>query len=79
MESHMAKRKWSELSERTRRLIVVGTAVDTVLRVVALVDLARRPAGEVRGSKRGWATALAVVNSAGVVPLVYLLRGRGRG
>ena len=72
-------RRWSDLDPRTRKVLVAAGTVDAVLRVVALADLARRPAGEVRGSKRRWAAALVVVNSAGVLPLAYLLRGRRHG
>ena len=72
------QKKWSELSGRTRRLIVVGGTVDSVLKVAALVDLARRPAGEVRGSKVTWAVAVTLVNSVGVVPVAYFVYGRRR-
>jgi hypothetical protein len=74
----MARRRWSDLSERTRRLIVVAAAVVGGLKVAALVDLARRPAAEVRGPKWVWATVLPVVNAAGGVPLAYFLFGRRR-
>ena len=53
----------------------MGT-VEGLLKVAALVDLTRRPASEVRGSKRAWATAIVLVNSAGVLPVVYFRRGR---
>jgi hypothetical protein len=72
----MARRRWSDLSENTRRLIVVGAAIDGGLRVAALNDLRHRSAEELRGPKWAWVTALAVVNSAGVLPLVYRLAGR---
>lgn len=74
----MPKKRWSELSERTRRLIIAGAAFETVLKVVALVDLIRRPAGQVRGSKARWAAAVVLINSLGVVPIVYLVYGRHR-
>jgi hypothetical protein len=75
----VARRRWSDLSERQRRLIVLGGALDAILRLAALVDLRRRPVEEVRGSKRVWAAAVAVVNSAGMVPTAYFLLGRRRG
>jgi hypothetical protein len=71
--------KWNDLSPRTQRLIVIGAAVETGLKAAALVDLKRRPASEIRGAKWMWVPALTVVNSAGVVPLVYFLWGRHRG
>lgn len=72
----MSTKKWSDLSPRTRRLIVVGGAVEAVLKIAALVDLARRPAEQVRGSKRLWALAIALVNAVGAVPILYLVKGR---
>jgi len=51
-----AKEKLSRLSPRVRRVVVVvDGAVDGALRIAALVDLARRPASAVRGSKAAWA------------------------
>jgi hypothetical protein len=71
-----AKEKWSRLSPRVRRLVVVAGIVDGALRIAALVDLARRPASAVRGSKAAWAVPLVLVNSLGVLPIVYFARGR---
>jgi hypothetical protein len=74
----MARRRWSDLSERTRRLIVAGAAVEGALKAVALADLRRRPASEVRGRKWVWGVVIGLANSAGAVPLAYLLVGRRR-
>lgn len=71
-----ARRKWDDLDPRIRRLIVVGGAIDGVLRLAALVDLARRPPNEVRGSKSKWAAAVTLINSLGVVPIAYFAWGR---
>jgi hypothetical protein len=79
MESVMARRRWGDLDERTRRLIVAGGAVEGVLKAVALADLRRRPASEVRGRKLVWGLAIGLAGSAGTVPLAYLLFGRRRG
>jgi hypothetical protein len=70
------KKKWNELSPRVRRLVVAGAAVEGALKIAALVDLARRPADRVRGSKKVWATAIVLVNSMGAVPIAYFVRGR---
>ncbi len=70
------KERWSELSPGTRRAVAVVAVLEGVIKVVALVDLARRPAEEVRGSKAAWATAITFVNSAGAVPLAYFILGR---
>ena len=72
----MEKKRWSELDPRAQQAILVGGAFEAGLKVAALIDLAQRPRSNVRGSKAAWAAALVLVNSAGVVPIVYLLRGR---
>lgn len=72
----MATNRWKNLDPRARRALLAVGAVDAALRAVALNDLARRPASQVRGSKRNWAVALSVVSSAGVLPVAYLRRGR---
>ncbi|MEU4220579.1 hypothetical protein [Actinoplanes sp. NPDC026623] len=74
----MAKKRWRDLSERHRRLILVAGAFDGLLKIAALADLKRRPAGEVRGSKAVWATTVVLVNSMGAVPIAYFLVGRRR-
>jgi hypothetical protein len=71
-----ARRKWSDLSGRTRRLLAAAAAAEAVLKLAALVDLKRRPASQVRGPKWAWATVVTVVGSAGVVPISYFLFGR---
>lgn len=68
--------RWSDLSPLTRIAIVKVAVLDVGLRGWALADLARRPQAEVKGSKAGWAVALAVVSSAGILPAAYLLRAR---
>ena len=72
----MQRTAWQDLDPRVRRALLVAGAVDAGLRIAALVDLSRRPAGEVRGDKRWWALALVGVSSFGVLPLASLLRGR---
>jgi hypothetical protein len=72
----VARRQWSDLSERTRRLLAIAAVAEGILKVAALIDLKRRPAGQVRGPKWLWATVVTVVGSAGVVPISYFLFGR---
>ena len=69
-------RKWSDLSERTRTLIIVAAVADSMLKAAALIDIKRRPASEIRGPKWLWAPVVTVVNSAGVVPISYFAFGR---
>ena len=71
-----AQRKWSDLSEGTRKLIIVAAVADSILKGAALIDIKRRPADQIRGPKWLWAPVVAVVNSAGVVPITYFVFGR---
>ena len=71
-----ANRRWNDLPPRTRRLIVVAGVVEGALKIAALIDLARRPSKEVRGSKAGWAAAVTLINSLGAAPLAYFAWGR---
>jgi hypothetical protein len=68
--------KWKDLSPRTRGLLSVAAAVEAGLKIAALIDLKRRPAAQVRGPKWAWGLAITVANSAGAVPILYLVRGR---
>ena len=72
----MTRPQWSDLSARTRRLLIAAAVTDGALRVAALIDIRRRPASQIRGRKRVWATVVAVINSAGVVPIAYFVFGR---
>lgn len=60
----LQRKRWSDLSERTRQRIVLAAAIERILKVVALIDIERRPASEIRGSKAKWAVAVILVNSA---------------
>jgi hypothetical protein len=71
-----ARKQWSDLSERTRRLIVTAAVAEGILKVAALIDLKRRPSSQIRGPKWMWAAVVAVVSSAGVVPVSYFVLGR---
>jgi hypothetical protein len=71
-----ARRQWSDLSQRTRRMLIGAAVAEGLLKVAALIDLKRRPATQVRGPKWIWATVVAVVGSAGVVPIAYFVFGR---
>lgn len=74
----VAKKRWSDLSPRSRRLILIGGVFEGVLKTAALVDLVRRPSEEVRGSKPLWAAAIVLINSVGAVPIAYFAYGRQR-
>ena len=69
----MPKKKWSDLTESQKRAVYVGGAIETVMTIAALRDLARRPADQVRGSKIAW-TLSFVVQPFG--PMTYFAFGR---
>ena len=74
----MAKKQWKDLSDRERALVVAGVVIDAALKAVALWDLKRRPAEQVRGPKWAWAAGLATVSSLGLLPAAYFAVGRRR-
>ena len=67
------KKRWSDLTFEQKVAIVVGAAVELVLTSIALRDLAKRPAREVRGPKLLWFLACFVQP---VGPVLYLKAGR---
>jgi hypothetical protein len=71
-----ARQQWRNLSKRDRTAIGVAAVAEVVLAVAALIDIKRRPASQIRGSKRMWRTALAFPNLA--VPISYFAFGRRR-
>jgi len=73
-----AQRRRGDLSEGTHKLIIAVAIAESILKGAALIDLKRRPANQVRGPKWFWAPVIAVVNSAGVVPISYFVFGRRR-
>lgn len=75
----MAKKNWNDLTTAQRGAVIGVTAVDAGLRLWAGSDLATRTPDEVRGPKWLWGLGLSVVNSMGVLPVVYLLAGRRTG
>jgi len=57
-------------------LIVVVATIEAMLKIAALVDIARRDPKQVRGSRARWAAAVGLVNSLGAVPIAYFVWGR---
>ena len=70
-----SKKRWSDLSTGQRTAVVAAGVLQLGLHLAALVDLRRRPAAAINGSKRAWA-ALSFVNFVG--PLAYFAFGRRR-
>lgn len=69
----MAKKKWSELSAGQKRFVYVVGAAEAIVTTIALRDLARRPADDIRGPKAVW-VMVSFVQPVG--PLAYLVVGR---
>lgn len=69
----MAKLKWRDLPSWARGLIVAAGVVEVVLLAAANIDLARRPAEQVRGPKMCW-RLVSLINFFG--PLAYFRFGR---
>jgi hypothetical protein len=70
--------RWNDLSGRSRRLIIAVAIGEAIAKTAVLIDIRRRPASQIRGSKRMWIIAAVLVNSAGVGPLSYFAFGRRR-
>ena len=69
------KRQWNDLTSAQKRAIMLAGTLQLTLLAVALVDIRRRPAEAINGSKRLWTAAL-FVNFIG--PIAYFLFGRKR-
>jgi hypothetical protein len=50
----VSKKRWRDLTRTQQRLIIALATVELALTATALVDLARRPADQVRGPKPLW-------------------------
>jgi len=71
-------RRWSDLSERSRRLIIATAIGEAILKTAVLIDIRRRPASQIRGSKPMWIVVAVLLNSAGLGSLSYFAFGRRR-
>jgi hypothetical protein len=69
----VAGKKWSDPSTGQKRAIALSGAVQIGLLIAALVDIHRRTAGVIRGSKWAW-TAASFINFVG--PISYFAFGR---
>lgn len=67
------KKNWSDLTAMQKRAVYIGGALEAIITVAALRDLAKRPAKDVRGPKAVWVLA-SFVQPVG--PLAYFAAGR---
>jgi len=72
-KSPRKKRRWSDFSRGQQTAIVLGAIGELIITTIALRDLARRPATEVRGWKLLWVLAFFVQP---IGPVLYFLLGR---
>lgn len=70
-------KKWRDLTTTEKAPLVLRGIVQFALLAAALVDIHRRPAEEINGSKWVW-SAVALVNFMVIGPLAYFLFGRKR-
>ena len=66
-------KRWDELTDRQQKSLIVLAGVELILTTVALIDLARRPAEQVRGPKALWALGCFIQP---IGPIAYLAAGR---
>jgi hypothetical protein len=67
------KKRWSDLTAGQRTAIVLGGLAELIVTTIALRDLVRRPAEDVRGWKPLWLLTFLVQP---VGPVTYFLVGR---
>jgi len=67
------KKQWSDFSPQQQRVIVLGAIAELIMTTIALRDLKRRPADQVRGWKFAWVLGFSVQPLG---PVLYLLVGR---
>jgi hypothetical protein len=72
----VTKKQWSDLSPQKQATVGVVGLVQLMLLAAALIDIRRRPAEQIKGSKRLW-TLVAFINFVG--PIAYFVLGRKRG
>jgi len=71
----MRQKQWKDLTDAQQRSLVLMGALQLALLAAALIDIRRRPADAINGSKRLW-TAVVFIN--GIGPIAYFVVGRKR-
>jgi hypothetical protein len=69
----MPTKRWRDLSTAQKSVLLLLEPVELALTGVALLDLRRRPADQVRGPRVAWLPVLFVQP---IGPLLYLFWGR---
>ena len=71
----MVKKSWEDFSPKERRQIYAAAAIEVVMTTVAIADLSKRSASDVRGPKWAWVLSF-VIQPFG--PIAYFALGRRR-
>jgi hypothetical protein len=71
----MRQKQWKDLTKAQQRGIVFLGVLQLALLITALIDIRRRPADAINGSKRLW-TAIVFIN--GIGSIAYFAVGRKR-
>lgn len=72
----ITRQQWSDLAPQQQAAIGAIGLIQVVLLGAALLDIRRRPADQIKGSKKLW-TLVAFINFVG--PIAYFVLGRKRG
>jgi hypothetical protein len=70
-------KNWRDLTAREKAPLLLRGIVQSALLAAALLDIYRRPAEEIKGSKWLW-SAMAFANFMGIGPIAYFVFGRRR-
>ena len=68
---------WRDRTNKQRVRMILQGGIQLALLTAALWDIRRRPADQIKGSKRMWAL-VSGVNFLGLGPIAYFLFGRRR-
>ena len=72
------KRRWSDFARQQQTAMVLGAIAELIMTTIALRDLARRPAAQVRGRKLPWALTFFVQPIGPVLCFLIGRRGTSR-
>lgn len=69
----MKMKSWETLRPNQKRVIIVLAVIQVILLVAAMIDICRRPAQQIKGSKTKW-RLISLIDFFG--PLSYFIFGR---
>lgn len=72
----MRTSSWRGLDARVRAAVLLAAGIEAGLKLAALIDIAQRSPDEVVGGRSRWVVAILVLDTFGLLPVAYFLRGR---